>query len=44
MDNLIFLVIGFALGVVQARFWPQPWTWVWEKISGLWATKPPAVS
>ena len=44
MDNLIVLVIGFALGLAQRHWWPEPWPYVWGLISSLWKSKPPAVS
>jgi hypothetical protein len=53
MDNLIFLVVGFALGLAQRHWWPEPWpyvwglissSYVWGLISSLWKSKPPAVS
>ena len=43
MSDLIFpLIVGFGLGFAQRHWWPQPWPWVWGKISSLWTTKPPA--
>jgi len=42
MDNLVFLAVGVALGFAQRHWWPEPWPWVWGKISSLWTTKPPA--
>lgn len=41
MDNLIFLIVGFVLGVAQCHWWPEPWPYFWGLISRLWKPKPP---